>query len=304
MKKIIAMLLAVIMCLGMFVACGEDKTPASSTPGAIATEGKKINTEVAMATIGEASVKTEPNIPDGAARVIGITIADSSKVLSVVRGTTAKIEFTVKPEAAHDKSVYYKVENEKIAKVDKDGNVLGLDCGSTTIDVITNDNGFKRTIQVVVFQNAGDAAKSKEMLDLINAAREANGKEAFATDDVALSAAANQRALEEAIDMVNNKQKAMDNTRLDNKGSIFADFDIWSKSSAQLYVWGDYSKDTKAAYDALVATKNADGKLANALALGIREPEEGEKEIVCDTAAIGYFVFNDVTYWCILLSAK
>lgn len=294
MKKIIALLLAVIVCFGMFAGCGETEDPVSSTPGTIANAGKKINTDVTMATIGEASVKTEANIPDGAARVISITIADSSKVLSVVRGTTAKIEYTIKPDTAHDKSVYYKVADENIAKVDKDGNVLGYNCGSTTIDVITNDNGFKRTIQVVVYQNAGDAAKSKEMLDAINAARTANNQKEFTADDVALNAAANQRALEEAIDIVNNGQKAMDNTRPENKGSIFADFDIWSKSSASLYVWGDYSKDTKAAYDALVKTE------ANAKALGIT----GEEKVDYDNVAVGYFVFNDVTYWCILMTSK
>ncbi len=294
MKKIIAMLLAVIMCLGMFVACGEEQTPASSTPGEIVTEGKTINTDVTMATIGEPSAKVETDIPEGAARVIGITIADDSKVLSVVRGTTAKINYTIKPEAAHDKSVYYKVADDKIAQVDKDGNVLGKECGSTTIDVITNDNGFKRTIQVVVYQNAGDAAKSKEMLDAINAARTANGQTAFTADDVALNAAANQRALEEAVDMVNNKQSAMDNTRADNKGPILADFDIWSKKSANLYVWGDYSADTKAAYDALVATA------ANAEALGV----SGTEKVDYDNIAIGYFAFNDVTYWAILMTSK
>ncbi len=293
MKKIIALIMAALVCLGMFAACDkEPETPVE--PGAIATEGKKINTEVTMATIGEASVKTEPNIPDGAARVIGITIADSSKVLSVVRGTTSKIEFTIKPDTAHDKTVYYKVENENIAKVDKDGNVLGLACGSTTIDVITNDNGFKRTIKVVVYQNAGDDAKSKEMLDAINAARTANGQTAFTADDAALNAAANQRALEEAIDVVNNKKDVMDDVRTDTQNSIYADFDIWTKASANLYVWGDYSTSTEDAYTALVATA------ANAEALGV----VGEDKVDYDNIGIGYFVFNDVTYWCILMASK
>ncbi len=295
MKKIIALLLAVIMCFGVLAACGEEAPAPSSTPGTVATEGKTIDTNVTMATIGEDSVKTETKIPDGEARVIGITIADASKVLSVVRGTTAKIEYTIKPEAAYDKSVYYVSADENIAQVDKDGNVLGFGCGSTTIDVITNDNGFKRTIQVVVYQNAGDAAKSKEMLDIINKARTAVGQTAFTADDVALNAAANQRALEEAIDVVNNKADGMDNTRPDNKGSIFADFDIWSKSSANLYVWGDYSDNTQAAYDDLIKTD------ANAAALGV---VEGGEKVDYDNVAVGYFVFNDVTYWCILMTSK
>ncbi len=294
MKKIIALIMAVLMCFGMFAACGEEPAATPSEPGAIATEGKKISTEVTMATIGDASVKSDVKVPDGEARVIGITIADASKVLSVVRGATAKIEYTVKPETAYDKSVYYKVADENIAQVDKDGNVLGKASGSTTIDVITNDNGFKRTITVVVYQNAGDAAKSKEMLDIINAARAANNQAAFTADDVALNAAANQRALEEAIDMVNNKQEAMDNTRPDTQTSIYADFGIWTKASANLYVWGDYSSNTQAAYDALIATE------ANAIALGVA----GTEKVDYDNVAVGYFVFNNVSYWCVLMASK
>ncbi len=292
MKKIVALLLAVIMCFGLLVACGEsNKDPQPA--GSMAASGKKINTEVEMAAIGEASVKTPANVPDGQPRVTGLTIAEASEALVIARGATAKIEYTVKPDTAYDKSVYYVSADENIAKVDKDGNVLAVACGSTDITVATNDKNLKRTVSVIVYQNAGDDAKSTEMLAAINAARVANGQAEFTSDNAALKAAANQRALEEAIDMVNNKKDKMDKERTDKSTTILADYDIWSRASAELYIWGDYSKDTQKAFDALTAIED------NAKALGLKD-----EAVDYDDVAIGYFVFNDVTYWCILMSSK
>lgn len=293
MKKIIALLLAAIMCFGVLTACGKDETNTDSSGApVIENTGKKINTDVSMASIGEESVKKEVTVPEGKAHVIGLTLKENT--IAVVLGQTAKIEYTVKPESAHDGSAYYVSSNPEIAKVDKDGNVLGVACGSTTVDVITNDQGFKRTVKVIVYQNVGDEAKSKEMAEIINKARVANGQTELKADDVALNAAANQRALEEAIDMVNNGEDAMNDKRTGKETTVFADFDIWVRASASLYVWGDYSADTQKAYDALVANEG------NATAIGAK----GEATVNYDNLAVGYFVFNDVTYWCVVLASN
>ena len=286
MKKIVALLLAVIMTFGLMVSCGGgEETPSAGAP--IKNSGSKIDLTVKPETIGEESKAVKTEIPEGKAHVIGITV--DQKVLSLAIGTKSQITYTVKPETAYDKSVYYVSENTNIAKVDKDGNVLGVACGTTKIIIRTNDQGFKREVTVVVHQNAGDKDKIKEMLDLINEGRKKNKLEPLTADDVALNAAANQRALEEAVDMVNNKEKQMDKKRTDKTTTIFGDYGIFVRQSAELYVWGDYSKDTKKAYEALVKNES------NAKALGIK----GDA-VTYDNIAIGYFVFNNVTYWCVL----
>ncbi len=289
MKKIIALLLAVVMVCGVMVGCGDSKEPAGNSGTPVKTSGKKIDLNVKLDTIGEESKPVKTEIPDGQAHIISITV--DKTVLSVALGTKQQITYTVKPDSAFDKSVYYESKNTNIAKVDKDGYVLGVGCGTTDIVVKTNDQGFKRVVTVVVHQNAGDDKKAEEMLNLINKGREANNQTAFTSEDVALKAAANQRALEEAVDMVNNKEKAMDDKRTDKTTSIFSDYDIFVRQNAALYVWGDYSKDTNKAYEALI--KNED----NAKALGIK----GDG-VNYDNVAVGYFVFNNVTYWCVLMA--
>ena len=290
MKKVIALLLAVIMVCGLMVGCGDSKEPAGSAGAPVKTSGKKIDLNVKLDTIGEESKPVKTEVPEGKAHIISIALDKTD--LSIALGTKQQITYTVKPDTAFDKSVYYESQNTNIAKVDKDGYVLGVGCGTTDIVVKTNDQGFKRVVTVVVHQNAGDDKKAEEMLNLINKGREANNQAAFTSDDVALKAAANQRALEEAVDMVNNKAKAMDDKRTDKETSIFADYDIFTRQSAALYVWGDYSKDTQKAYDALIKNES------NAKALGIT----GDDKVTYDNIAIGYFVFNDVTYWCVLMA--
>ena len=95
-----------------------------------------------------------------------------------------------------------------------------------------------------------------------------------------------------SYDMVNNKAKAMDDKRTDKTASIFSDYDIFVRQNAALYIWGDYSKDTKKAYEALIKNEN------NAKALGIK----GTDKVNYDNIAVGYFVFNNVTYWCVLMA--
>ena len=289
MKKVISLLLAVIMVCGLMVGCGDSKEPAGSAGAPVKTSGKKIDLNVKLDTIGEESKPVKTEVPEGKAHIISIALDKTD--LSIALGTKQQITYTVKPDSAFDKSVYYESQNTNVAKVDKDGYVLGVGCGTTDIVVKTNDQGFKRVVTVVVHQNAGDDKKAEEMLNLINKGREANNQAAFTSDDVALKAAANQRALEEAVDMVNNKAKAMDDKRTDKTTTIFADYDIFVRQNAALYVWGDYSKDTKKAYEALV--KNED----NAKALGIKGGE-----VNYDNVAVGYFVFNNVTYWCVLMA--
>lgn len=283
MKKILALVLAAIMICGALSACGGD---SSGKKGAkVEKSGKSISLDVTYDKIGEASAEAAANVPAGGAHVISVNI--DKDVIALPIGTKAKIDVTVSPESAADKSLYFKSSDEKIVTVDKDGNILGMACGSAKITAKSNDLGFKDSVQVVVYRNPGDEKLTSAMVKAINDARVKNGQ-AELTTDVALSAAANQRAFEEAVDIVNKGEKKMDNKRSDSDKTIFSEFGMFALKSNTFYVWGNY-KDADAAYKALIENKNT------AAALGVSgTPTESYKNI-----GVGCFEFNDTTYWCI-----
>lgn len=261
--------------------------------------GKKINLEYKVADIGEPSKKNKVDIPAGKPRIISITLAE--KVLIIPLGKTEKIEYSVKPKTAYDKSVYYVSSDESIASVDKDGNVLGKKPGAVTITVRTNDQGFKRTCTAIVTRGEGDAEKSAKVVELINAARVKNGYEATSSANRSLQAAADQRAFEEAVDMVNYGEKRMDDVRMtdDEDGKrvemeqdIFKNFNIWSKSSKAVYIWGEYTAEQ--VYKAFIEDDEC------AEALGVR----GSGAESYQHIAVGYFEFDGITYWSILMTSE
>ena len=93
MKKIIALLLAVIMVCGVMVGCGEE--PAASGDSTVKTSGKKIDLTVKADTIGEESKPVKTEIPEGKAHVISITV--DQDVISLPLGTKSQITYSVKP---------------------------------------------------------------------------------------------------------------------------------------------------------------------------------------------------------------
>lgn len=261
--------------------------------------GEKINLEYKVGKIGEPSKKVTPKVPAGAPRIISITLAE--KVIIVPVGKTGKIEYSVKPKTAYDKSVYYEVSDESIATVDKDGNVLGKKPGAVAVTVRTNDQGFKRKCTVIVSRGEGDAEKSAKVVELINEARVKNGYKATPSTNDALQAAADQRAFEEAVDMVNYGEKRMDDKRMtdDEDGKrvemeqdIFTNFNIWSKSSKEVHLWGEYTAEQ--VYKAFIEDDEC------AEALGVRgSGAESYQQI-----AVGYFEFDGITYWSILMTSE
>ena len=118
MKKIIALLLAVIMVCGVMVGCGDKEEPTGSAGAPVKTSGKKIDLNVKLDTLGEESKPVKTEIPEGKAHIIKIDMDKTD--LSIALGTKQQITYTVKPDTAYDKSVYYVSEDTNIAKVDKD----------------------------------------------------------------------------------------------------------------------------------------------------------------------------------------
>ena len=260
--------------------------------------GKLISLDFKLDSIGSPSKPSDTDIPDGKARVISLSLDES--VVAVELGKKGRITYSVKPDTAYDKSVYYESSDENIVEVDKNGYVLGKQPGAVTVNVYTNDGGFKRSCTVIVNHNDGDTEKSTELLELINNARVENGYEATPTDNVRLTSAANQRAYEEAVDMVNYGEPRMDDTRMESSDgsrkemdmTIFEQYNIWSKSSMSVYVWGEYNAEQ--AFRAFIEDD------INAAALGVR----GEANESYDYIAVGYFEFDGITYWSILLTSQ
>ncbi len=301
MKKFVAMLSAlVILCLCS--ACGEVTFPKITDvfkEEEAGESGKKINLNYKLDKIGEESKKVQPDIPAGKPRVISVTLKE--KVIIIPVGKTGQIEYTVKPATAYDKSAYYVSSNTDIATVDKDGKILGKKPGAVTVTLRTNDGGFKRNCTVIVTYGSGDAEKSKKVVELINAARVKNGYEATASDSRSLQAAANQRAFEEAVDMVNYGKKKMDDERMvtDDEGKrvaaeedIFTNFNIWSRASKEVHIWGEYTAEQ--VYQAFIEDDEC------AEALGVR----GSGAQSYQQIAVGYFEFDGITYWSILMTSE
>ena len=71
-------------------------------------------------------------------------------------GKTVRIVPTVAPDNADDKSVTWKSSDEKIATVDKDGNVKGVAVGSATITATTVDGGYSASCAVTVSEAPAD----------------------------------------------------------------------------------------------------------------------------------------------------
>ena len=80
--------------------------------------------------------------------VTGVTLNKSS--ISIVKDKTFKLEATVTPNDAADKSVTWSSSNENVATVDSNGVVSGVASGDATITVTTVDGGFTAQCSVSV----------------------------------------------------------------------------------------------------------------------------------------------------------
>ena len=290
MKKLIAILLATVMVVALFAGCDNTGTSSGSKKPGGSNQKQGITLDVEFEKIGEPSKKAEANVGDGK-HIQTLSVVENEMSLEI--GKVGQIKTKIVPEDAADKSLYYESDDETIAKVDKDGKVLGVEAGIATISVISNDRNFKAKVKVTVYRAENDQKKIDEMIKLINDARKAANLSELPTK-AELNAAATARAFEEAVE----KDKKMDDTRpiKDSKGenkahsTVLSDFDIYARGSTRIYVWDSY-KDVQSAYDAIV--KNEDNK----------------NVLLCDDSQYSYigagcFTDGRTTYWCILLYLK
>ncbi len=299
MKKILAIVLAAIMLAGIMTACGgggeaSKGTPSKSANGddIVVQEGGKISLEITHESLGAASVKKDANVGSGK-HVQSIKVDEADKVVYVQAGKTAQLKYAILPSDAADPSVYFESKNTDIVKVDATGKVLGVEAGSTVVEITANDRNFKTKVTVVVYRVSNDDTKITEMLTLINNARkDANLSEL--TIDATLNYASTERAFEEAAEA----DGKMDDTRPlkdssgKNKaqGTVFSDYNIFTRGSNRLYVWDDF-KDVQAAFDALMAV------------------EENKTAILSDDTKFNYmgagtFEHEGCVYWCVMMYLK
>lgn len=97
-------------------------------------------------------------------RVKGITVAQSQ--ISVPKGGSAVLTYSIQPNNATDKSVTVTVEDETIATASENV-VLGIDNGVTKVRITTNDGGFFADVVVNV---VGDYIwyQYDEYIDILN----------------------------------------------------------------------------------------------------------------------------------------
>ncbi len=94
-------------------------------------------------------------------KVVSVSIRGSSKVTV---GNTIKLTASINPTNASNKAVTWKSSNEKIATVDKFGNVKGINVGKVTITVTTEDGKktAKKTIAVSKVTSTTTSTPSEE----------------------------------------------------------------------------------------------------------------------------------------------
>lgn len=294
MKKILAILLSVLMVVGLLAACGDDSGTASSkstnSVALVENDDGTISLDVTYAEIGEASERKDVNV--GSGKHVQ-SIGPKEETVYVEIGKTVKVEANILPTDAADPSLYYLSENENVAKVDKDGQVLGIEAGSTDIVMETNDRHFKTRTTVIVYRAVTDEEKVAAMIEKINAARKEANLAELKTDPI-LVAAATERAFEEAAE----GDKKMDDERptknADGSAKTNAallgikncDYSLWFNAKVCLYSWKT-NADVDAMYNAFMENEDNKAKLLS----------DGDYENI----GAGVFEHKGISYWCILM---
>ena len=171
MKKIIALLCILAMIACAFVSCGGDNS--TGTESFKGTEYEPIKREeIVYEKIGDPSVKPENTYKSGDIKEIGVSIegADEDGTLVLKVGKKASLTSKLFPENPAITAVYWESSNEKIVKVDKDGNVLALAPGCATV-ACTTVLGFSDTVKVLVYEYEGNDELANELITLLNDAR-------------------------------------------------------------------------------------------------------------------------------------
>ena len=114
-----------------------------SSDGKVTAVGGGSATITAKAGDKEATCQVTVTVP-----VESVSLSKTS--LTLPKGEKATLTATVSPSNATDKSVVWSSTNEGIAKVDQNGNVMAVDCGSTTIIAKAGEFSAQCEVSVVI----------------------------------------------------------------------------------------------------------------------------------------------------------
>ena len=99
-------------------------------------------------------------VNDPAYAVSGIII--STKNITLQRGSQAAVKYTITPDTAENKTVYWSSDRPEIASVDDAGTVTGNKPGTAVITAETADGSFKDTCTVTVEKKKAENVKISE----------------------------------------------------------------------------------------------------------------------------------------------
>lgn len=164
--------------------------------------------------------------------VTGVALDKKTLALDTGSNNTATLNATVDPTKATDKTVAWKSSDDKIATVDKDGNVTALKKGTATITVTTTDGGFTDTCTVTVA--CAHTNKTKTNAKAANCV-DTGWDEYYTCDDCGQLFAANGTTEINAIPTTSTdstKHKDIQNYNADPATCVHKGHDAYSKCTA------------------------------------------------------------------------
>ncbi len=118
---------------------------------------KKAGTAIITATTEDGSFSQTCTITVKGAAVSGIKL--SKTTLELKKDAQSKLTVTVLPESAENKNVSWSSSNEKVATVDKAGNVKAVAEGMAVITATTEEGGYAAECTVTVTGNSGEVQR-------------------------------------------------------------------------------------------------------------------------------------------------
>ncbi len=101
-------------------------------------------------------------VPEKQIEEIRISIDNNT----ILKGESKQLTVEILPEEAKDQKIEFSSSNQKVASVDSQGNILGLQSGTTVITVKAKENNVSSQIEIMVYTPVSDLQLNTESLML------------------------------------------------------------------------------------------------------------------------------------------
>ena len=101
-------------------------------------------------------------VPEKQIEEIRISIDNNT----ILKGESKQLTVEILPEEAKDQKIEFSSSNPKVASVDSQGNILGLQSGTTVITVKAKENNVSSQIEIMVYTPVSDLQLNTESLML------------------------------------------------------------------------------------------------------------------------------------------